>query len=111
MGPFVVPVDFIAWSRLCQRFTILSFLNSRWKVRSLSSCSLLGFSGSNPRHSKAVSINLQFSRLVPVSSGHMSGFGAGVCPGTAPGVLIARCSAKRLWSSQGGSLEGNLQSP
>eukprot|EP00965_Chrysotila_dentata_P208475 6184713-Pleurochrysis_carterae.AAC.1 len=52
-----------------------------------------------------------FPRLVPVSSGHSSGFGAGVCPGTAPGELIARCSAKRLWISQGESLEGHLQSP
>eukprot|EP00965_Chrysotila_dentata_P109754 3626894-Pleurochrysis_carterae.AAC.1 len=52
-----------------------------------------------------------FPRPVPVSSEHMGRFGAGVCPGTAPGALIAHCSASLHWSSQGASLEGHLQGP
>eukprot|EP00965_Chrysotila_dentata_P220945 6192098-Pleurochrysis_carterae.AAC.1 len=56
-----------------------------------------------------------YSRLplrMPVSSGHGLGFGAGVCPGTAPGALIARFRAKGwLWLGLGVSLEGHLQGP
>eukprot|EP00965_Chrysotila_dentata_P187086 6171913-Pleurochrysis_carterae.AAC.4 len=48
---------------------------------------------------------------MPVSSRHKSGFGAGVCPGTAPGALFARVSARWLWHSLGYSMEGHLQGP
>eukprot|EP00965_Chrysotila_dentata_P111743 3695106-Pleurochrysis_carterae.AAC.1 len=47
----------------------------------------------------------------PVSSGRQGGFGAGVCPGTAPGALIARSLVRKLRCSMGGSMEGHPHGP
>eukprot|EP00965_Chrysotila_dentata_P054882 1822171-Pleurochrysis_carterae.AAC.1 len=58
-----------------------------------------------------LSISSYSPRLVPVSSGQRSGFGAGVCPGSAPGALFARSLARLHWYSMGMSMEGHPHGP
>eukprot|EP00965_Chrysotila_dentata_P046408 1542082-Pleurochrysis_carterae.AAC.1 len=55
--------------------------------------------------------NTSIPGFVSVSSEHRSRFGAGECPGTAPGALSALSLARELWSNMGDSLGGHSQGP